>query len=164
MKTLYLLRHAKSDWANEGLEDIDRPLNARGYRDAHEMSLRLKERKEIPDLIVSSHATRTTSTGIIFLRELEMYETRFVLRKALYAASADEIIKVIREFPDEYDKIMLVTHNPGITNVINRVCNASIDNVPTCGLACVDLEMPSWKTTGEIDGELRYFDFPKKQK
>jgi phosphohistidine phosphatase len=161
MKTLYLVRHAKSDWGNELLGDIDRPLNARGYADAHAMGKRLKAKHDPPDIIFTSNAIRALSTAVILVRELHMKEEKLQIRKELYEASADLLLGFVREVDDRYEKIFIVCHNPGITNLVNRVCNAAIDNMPTTGIACIDMETVSWRKAGEAEGKLRYFDFPK---
>jgi phosphohistidine phosphatase len=161
MKTLYLVRHAKSDWGNEALDDIDRPLNARGYNDAHAMGKRMKAKHDPPDLIFTSDAIRALSTAIILARELGLKDGKLQVCRDLYEASTDSLLNFIRHVDDRYEKIYLVCHNPGITNLVNRVCNASIDNIPTAGIACIDIETVSWRKAGEAEGGLRYFDFPK---
>src|ERR1051326_454774 len=163
MKTLFLIRHAKSDWGNDDLADVDRPLNERGYRDAHAMGLRLKERKDIPDLVMSSDAVRAASTAMILARELELETSKIRIERGIYEAQAEQLLRIIRDIDDRHEKVFFVCHNPGITNLVNRICNAGIDNVPTTGILCVDIPFDSWKGTGLEDGALRYFDFPKKK-
>ncbi|HEY6161109.1 MAG TPA: histidine phosphatase family protein [Bacteroidia bacterium] len=163
MKTLFLIRHSKSDWANDELADVDRPLNERGYRDAHAMGGRLKERKDIPDLVMSSDAVRAASTAMILMREMDLNSSRLKIERAMYEAPAEQLLKIVRGIDDRYEKVFFVCHNPGITNLVNRICNASIDNVPTTGVLCIDIPFDSWKGAGLEDGTLRYFDFPKKK-
>ena len=164
MKTLYLIRHSKSDWGNEHLTDIDRPLNERGYGDAHKMSLFLQEKNERPDIILTSNAIRAMSTALIFMRNLNVLGHDVKVNEHIYEATSDELLNIIQHLNDKYSTVFLFCHNPGITQVVNRICNAAIDNIPTTGIACIDIESESWKKAGEVDGVLRYFEFPKKSR
>ena len=94
MKTLYLVRHAKSDWSIENLQDIDRPLSARGYLNAHQMSIILKN-FFLPDLIISSHAIRAISTALIFSRNLDCNPSMIAIKKSLYESSVKDYINCI---------------------------------------------------------------------
>ena len=161
-KTIYLIRHAKSDWGNENLKDIDRPLNERGYGDAHKMSLRLSEKKERPDIILTSNAIRAMSTALIFMRNLNVLGHDVKVNEHIYEATSDELLNIIQNINDKYSTVFLFCHNPGITNLVNRISNAAIDNIPTTGIACIDIETEHWSQAGEVNGSLRYFDFPKK--
>lgn len=158
MKKIYLIRHAKSDWAYEDLPDIDRPLNERGYRDAHEMSKRLKEKKHAPDLIISSPAIRALSTALIFARTFEYPENEIKIIRRLYHASPDVFVNTIAGIEEGYDRVFLFSHNPGITEAVNILCERDrVDNMPTTGIAGIELK--DWRATDSA--KLTFFDYPK---
>lgn len=163
MKTLYLVRHAKSDWNIDGLADIDRPLNFRGYRDAHAMSRLLNEKKVIPDLIISSPAIRAISTALIFCRNLKLRTSEISINQDVYETSANQYIDIVKNSDDRFKSIMLFGHNPVISNVVSSLITPFAESLPTC--AVVGIQFPSdckaWKNFDKMPGELILFDFPK---
>ena len=162
MKELILVRHAKSDWGNEVLKDIDRCLNERGYDDAYSMSKWYKTEKQAPQLIVSSYATRTLSTAFIFARELSLSVEKIMITEKFYEAKADKILKYIASFDKKVDSVMLFMHNPGITELTNLLNDeVFMDNVPTCGIVSVQLAIADWSEISGVKGKLNYFKFPK---
>ena len=162
MLTLYLIRHAKSDWAKENIPDIDRPLNERGYRDAHFMSKLLKEQKVLPDLIVSSVATRAISTAMIFSRNLNYDPDKLFLSKSLYGSTAKEYLSVVSKMDDQYKSVLLFAHNPTITNFANSITTVFTDHMPTCTIIGIRFKTSEWKNITEAEADLFMFDFPKK--
>lgn len=161
MKTLYLVRHAKSDWGNEALPDIDRPLNVRGYRDAHSMGERLFSQGHVPQLIVSSPAIRALSTALIFARKFGYPAERVLLDDDIYEATTEALQTVIAGLPDECASVMLFGHNPVLTMAVNSMAGQSIPNVPTTGVTCIRFEARNWKQAAASTGELIFFDYPK---
>lgn len=160
MKTLYLIRHAKSSWNIEGLEDIDRHLNHRGYADAHEMGTRLK--KDIREsYIVSSPAIRAISTALIFSRYLDHDPSRIHIEPKLYATGPHEYRDVIAKLPEDKHTILLFGHNPVITEVVNILCNTNMDEMPTCAIAGIQFGDVTWKKAAASTGKLALYDFPK---
>ena len=152
-KRLTLLRHAKSSWSDPNLDDIDRPLNKRGRR--------LAARGARPSLILTSPAVRARKTARVIAEELS-YPREFLQREdALYLASPDEIIAVVAAQDPGFNDVLVVGHNPGLTDLANRLTGERIDNVPTCGIVAVDLEIGDWDQLIETRGELAFFDFPK---
>ena len=113
MKKIFLIRHAKSDWNNPEIKDIERPLNDRGYSNANQMS---KGFKTIPDLIVSSPAIRAISTALIFAGNLNYDPNKIQIRKELYETSVKDYLSVIHQLDDQYNTMMLFAHNPTISN------------------------------------------------
>ncbi len=162
MKTLFLVRHAKSEWANENLADIDRPLNARGYRDAHFMSEQLKKNKLVPEQIVSSPAIRATSTALIFARNLDYDCAHIQLKKMLYETTEKEYLKIISETENAKRSLMLFAHNPTLTVLANRLTKPFTENIPTCGIVGIQFKINDWKEIMTAQGELFLYDFPKK--
>ena len=162
MKYLFLLRHAKSSWADGELSDRDRPLNKRGLRDAPVMGQRLVQSEMYPELIVSSPAVRALTTAECMAEALGLFPDDIVLEERIYEASTSRLITVIHELDDGSDRIMLVGHNPGFTDLLNQVDTVRIDNVPTCGLATLSLDVESWADVIMTQATLVAFDYPKK--
>jgi phosphohistidine phosphatase len=162
MKRLLLLRHAKSSWDQPDLPDFDRPLNKRGKRDAPLMASRLRERGEKPELILSSPAERAIKTARVVAEELGIMKKKVVANNEIYLASADELLIILRGLDESYNRVLLCGHNPGITNLCNFLADLKIDNIPTCGVVCLDMIIDSWSGLGQASGTLVYFDYPKK--
>lgn len=160
MKTIYLVRHAKSEWANDNLIDFDRPLNARGYRDANEMSLFLKEKNILPDSIITSPAIRAISTALIFSRNFNFNASEIVIKPSLYNSTAKHYLHVISQVDDHYKSIMLFGHNPSITDLANILTSRLTENIPTCGVIGISNGIKHWNEIAE--GELTFCHFPKK--
>jgi phosphohistidine phosphatase len=160
MKTLYLIRHAKSDWSTEGIPDIDRSLNLRGYASAYKMSALLLEKKIIPDLIVTSPAIRAISTALIFSRTLKTNPTTMLIQKELYGSSVKEYLQTISELDEKHKTVFLFGHNPIITNCVNALSNSFTEEMSTCSV--VGLKGNSdWKTFSKDSNDLIFYDFPK---
>lgn len=161
MKTLYLIRHAKSDWSIDHLSDIDRPLNERGYSDAHKMSLILKEKKIVPDLIISSPAVRAISTALIFCRALNYDPKSILINKQLYDTSVKEYIAAISKIDNNHKTVFLFGHNPTITNTANLLTNALAEEMPTCSIVGMHSDVKEWDVFSKNINTLSLFDVPK---
>jgi phosphohistidine phosphatase len=160
LKTLYLVRHAKSSWSDPTLMDIERPLNDRGKRDAPFMSVKLKEIQPDVDLIISSPAKRALKTAKIFSETLFGHRN-VKTNEDLYHASADDILDVIKELDDEHNVVVLFGHNPGFTYLANHFSDNYIDNVPTCGIIGVQYEGQEWAKIDSNVCQLHHFSYPK---
>jgi phosphohistidine phosphatase len=164
MKTLYVIRHAKSSWDDTGLPDFDRPLNDRGKRDAPRMGKRLKEKSVHPDLMLSSPAKRTLSTCKRIAEVLGFPKEKIKTDKTLYHADEEDILSVIRTIRDQYNTVLIFGHNPGLTDFVNSLSRDEamhIPNVPTCGLVAFSFETDSWQRVDFGNGKFLLFDFPK---
>lgn len=161
MKTLYLVRHAKSSWKQPELSDFERPLNKRGKRDAPAMGRFLLKKGVIPDIIISSPAVRALLTTKIISDILSYPENRVVYSDPIYEAGIVSLYKVISELGDKYTSAMMVGHNPGMTYFANSLANTRIDNIPTCGIFCAELDITSWDEISENCGSLGFFEYPK---
>lgn len=163
MKTLYLLRHAKSSWDDSSMADIDRPLNDRGEKDAPSMGKRFKKRGILPDLMISSPAVRAQETCRIVAHVMGYPEKKIKIEKEVYMADEDQLLSVLKSCAahGEPGSIMLVGHNPGITYFANRLLDDSIENIPTCGIVACELDIKSWKEIRWACGEREFFDSPK---
>lgn len=160
MRNLILLRHAKSSWKDQSLEDFDRPLNNRGKRDAPQMARKLLNKAIDFDLIISSSARRTSETAKIFA-DILSFRAEIIFDDNLYEASHKQILKVINQINDTFYNVILVCHNPGITNLVNYLSNNFIDNIPTTGLVGLSADI-SWKEIVENSCSIIFYDYPKK--
>ncbi len=161
MKTLYLVRHAKSSWDNANLSDHNRPLNERGERDAPRMGKRLRKREERPEVIISSSAVRAQTTARILAAAIDYPTSDISIDERLYEAEPEDVLSVIGNLDDGIDCAMLVGHNPTFTALINAMGRCDFDNVPTCGMAVLTFPIDSWKNIATVQGTLVDFDFPQ---
>lgn len=163
MKTLIVVRHAKSSWDDPDLSDFDRPLNERGERDAPRMAKRLKEKEITIDAVVTSPAVRAITTCRVFTKVLGFPGEQIQANKELYHAGDEMILSVVKGLNDQHDVAMIFGHNPGLTEFVNNLLEEDIDNVPTTGVVCCRLKVARWKDVKWGCGEMEFFDFPKKR-
>jgi phosphohistidine phosphatase len=148
VKTLFLVRHAKSSRDDPTLPDKERPLNDRGMRDAPRMGERLAKQGAQPDLILSSPAVRALATAELIANELDYKVKDIVVDQRLYAAAPDDLLVVIHELGDKPKRVMLCGHNPELTELAHRLSNA-ITDMPTCAVAEFSFDTKSWSTVGD---------------
>jgi phosphohistidine phosphatase len=162
MKHLILLRHAKSSWKNSTLDDADRPLSERGERDAPHMGERLKSRAAQPTLLLTSPARRALRTAEIVGEMLGLGKNRTRTLTELYLATPDEIRGAIGAQDDAHACVLVVGHNPGLTDLVNELLpGLALDNLPTAGVVGIDLTASTWKSAAQARGRLAYLDYPK---
>lgn len=163
MKTLILVRHAKSSWNDPVLRDFDRPLNERGKQDAPLMAKRLAARGIRPQRVLCSPALRTVSTAEIFANQLAIPTSLIQLEQQIYQSDHPQLLQLLSQQDDKVDVIMLVGHNPGLTDLFNSLnANASIDNVPTCCVAHLTFPADSWAELRPAGADLQHIDYPRK--
>jgi phosphohistidine phosphatase len=162
MKTLSLVRHAKSSWKDKKLADHDRPLNKRGRRDAPRMGRRLAKNGIRPDLMVTSTAVRARVTAETIATEIGYATAHIMMDEQIYHAGTVGLLELIRQLGDANDHVMLFGHNPDITDLVNHLTDSALENVPTCGMAHIRFETDSWKNVGSVAAELLEFDYPKR--
>lgn len=162
MKRLTLLRHAKSSWSNPDLSDYDRPLNKRGRRDASEMGRRLAERGVKPDLVLASPACRSRVTVEVVATLLPIDGSDLLFDERIYLASSGDLIERLGSISENYEHVLLVGHNPGITDLANSLAGTRLDNVPTCGVISVELKGATWRELAQNEAILLFYDYPKK--
>jgi phosphohistidine phosphatase len=150
MKTLMLVRHAKSSWEHPGASDHDRPLNHRGRRDAPDMGRRLAERELVPDRILSSTALRAHTTAQLMAEALGYDVDDIILDERLYAASADEVLRVIGELDSEVGTAMVVGHNPETASLAHRF-SRDIGEMPTCAAAVFTFDVDAWYELEDVE-------------
>jgi phosphohistidine phosphatase len=147
MKTLYLVRHAKSSRDDPMRVDRDRPLNERGNRDAPKMGKRLAKCRATPDLILSSPARRALATAEIIARKLDYERSRIVVDDRLYGVGVDAVLTLIRRLDDSVGCAMLVGHNPELTELAHRL-SGKIVHLPTCAVAEFTFDTNRWARIG----------------
>jgi phosphohistidine phosphatase len=160
-RLLTLIRHAKSSWSDPDLADVDRPLNPRGKRDAPRMGRRLEEAGVRPDVVLSSPAKRARRTAKAVMRELSR-KPAFAVEPSLYMADPDEMLDLVRRLGDSVEHVALVGHNPGMTELVQLLGAASIDNVPTAGVVRFEFDTDSWSEIGPGRARFIAFDYPKR--
>lgn len=161
MKSLFLIRHAKSSWNFPELSDFERPLNKRGKENIPEMGRRLKADGVKVQQIVSSPANRALTTARGIAAEIGYDSDKIAEDSRLYHASSGIILSIIQETNDECDSLMLFGHNPGFTYLIEDLTNEFFDNLVTCGVYGIRFDVNSWKMIKNGSGTRFYYDYPK---
>ena len=167
MRTLYVLRHAKSDWGDASLRDFDRPLNGRGRKSAKAMGRELRERGLTPDLVLLSPSARTTET---LARVEEGFGASFekVEERSIYLAETEELVALIRNAPAKSERLMIVGHNPGMHELVLLLANEPRDlreeaaaKFPTGAMAEISFDVGDWSDVTPGSGFIRSFLKPR---
>jgi phosphohistidine phosphatase len=161
MKDLYIVRHAKSSWDDDSLDDFDRPLNKRGNRDAPAMAERLRKAQVKPDLLISSPANRALLTATFIAEGIGISKEDIETNDDMYLADPQTILDIIRDVPEEVNTLMIFGHNPGLTMFANELADTDIDNIPTTGIVRISFVGKKWKDLAWQKGDLVFFDYPK---
>lgn len=161
MKTLYVVRHAKSSWGDLTQPDFDRPLNDRGQRNAPEMAHRLLSRGISIDAFVTSTAKRAMQTSLHFISVFGRKPEELILREDLYHAPPEVYFSVVAQQDDRYNSVAIFGHNPGITSFVNELAETSIDQMPTCAVFTVQADIKHWKDFPNATKKFLFFDSPK---
>lgn len=148
MKTLILVRHAKSSWDHPGLDDHERPLSERGLRDAPRMGRRLADRGLAPDVVLSSTAVRALTTAELMAEAIGVERDRIVADERLYATSAAGLLEVIGELDSSVQTGMVVGHNPEMTSLAQRFTD-EIGHLPTCAVVEFRFDADAWDELDE---------------
>ena len=160
-KIVYLVRHAKSSWKDSSLTDRERPLNKRGRRGAPDMGQRMLRQDHAPDFIISSPANRAFSTAKLIAKQLDFDREKIMTNENLYFSGSDGMLKVLAGVDDQFRKVMMVGHNPVMTNLMNILSDSYSANMPTCAIAVIGLDITSWSEVYLADGTLLAYDYPK---
>ncbi|GAB3830381.1 phosphohistidine phosphatase SixA [Hymenobacter jeollabukensis] len=161
MKILYLMRHAKSSWNFDGLSDKERPLNNRGRTDAPQMGQALAERNIQLDLLVSSPAVRALSTAALVAKELNYPPERIQVLDGIYEADLDRLVGIVQELPDDVNSVLLVGHNPTITDTVNYLSPSAVHEMTTAAVVCLHFQTEHWADAHRHNAELYFVDTPK---
>lgn len=144
MKNLILIRHAKSSW-DTPLKDIDRPLEQRGMKDAHLVSLNIFNYLPQTFVIWSSIAKRAADTAIIFAQNILYPIESIIYKKELYTFDENQLERIIKSIDDSYDSVIIFGHNAAITNFVNKFGDVFVDNVPTTGFVSLEFDTDYWQ-------------------
>lgn len=163
MKTLLLMRHAKSSWKDDQLNDHERPLKKRGRKDAKRMAKIIEKNQLIPELILSSSAVRAAETVDIIAENLG-FDGEIIYSDALYMGEPDDFIESLKTLDNEVEKVMIVAHNPGMEAYL-QIIDGEIEAMPTGGLGYLVLSLDDWNSISfETMGDLIGFWTPKSLK
>lgn len=161
MRYLTLIRHAKSSWADPEITDFERPLNPRGRRDAPIMALRIADISGLPDLWISSPATRAAMTARMFADALQQSADAITLLPPLYEASLDTLITAVRQLPETANRVWLFGHNPGLTVLGQWLAMAAPAHLPTCAAVQVALPVDRWQDCQRAAATLEWWRSPR---
>ena len=159
MKTLYILRHAKSDWNDASLSDFERPLNERGRKAASLIGETMKKRNYKPQIVISSPAVRAKQTAELIKENAEL-KSEISFDSRIYEAHPQTLLEIVSEIDDAHDAALLVGHNPGFETLV-RILTGKIEPMPTAALAIVDLDIEHWNQIFSANGTLREIIRPK---
>jgi len=161
MKTVLFARHAKSNWNEAGISDFDRPLNSRGEEDAPRMASYLEQSAYVIDQIISSDAARALATATEYKNCLTPDE-EIIHKHSLYMASHLDIAEVVQNISSKYSSVMIVGHNPGMSEIVDYYVAGSVQDMPTCSIAVIQFDVSDWKEIKIGKGDLLAFEYPKK--
>ncbi len=161
MKQLLLVRHAKSSWDDAAANDIDRPLNDRGKKDASEMAERLLDKKVKIDGFYTSPAKRALATCKLFVKTYDKKEKKIIEVEELYEPQVQNFFNVVKKADNDFDTIALFSHNPGITAFANKLTNVQVDDMPTCSIFAIKADIKKWEDFEEGEKLFWFFDYPK---
>lgn len=161
MKTLYIVRHAKSSWENAELDDHDRPLLEKGKKRTKKIIDFLLEKNIKVDLIMSSSAVRAYETARFLAHALKYPVDDIKVERQIYHANADKLQNLFFDIPPACDSLMIVGHNPTFTNFANYFLNDKIDWMPTSAVVSISFQTDSWENIFKANHELNFFVAPK---
>ena len=162
MKRLLLVRHAKSSWDDHSLEDFERPLNKRGKKDAPRMGSHLKSKREAaPGLVICSTAKRACETAELLLGPLGYDPNEVVYNREIYDGEADDVLGLIQGVDDVHDQVLLIGHNPDISDLAGMLSGEQVQSLPTCAVFCLDFDVSAWQDVVAGAGKKVFLDVPK---
>lgn len=161
MKIIHLVRHAKSSWNNSDLPDFSRTLNEVGKKEVLFMANKLKEMGCNPDYFISSPSKRTKETSKIIATALNFNFEKIIFDERIYHSSLDQMLKILNEVPNSFNNIILVGHNPTLTQLSNYLTDDFIDYIPTSGIVRIELDINDWMHIVQGIGNKNFFIYPK---
>lgn len=160
MKSLLLIRHAKSSWDMD-VDDFERPLNDRGKNDAPAMAKRLIKKEIIIDAFVSSPAKRALLTAAFFAEAYDKKLKDIITIPSLYEPTVEAFYNAIKDLNNDLNIVAVFSHNPAITDFANKLTSFKIDEMPTCSVFAVKADVEKWKEFIPVQKEFWFFDYPK---
>lgn len=162
MKKLIIVRHSKSSWKDFSISDFNRPLNKRGKADGSIMSKYLSKQIKKIDIMHCSSSVRTVETSKFFKSEILF--GKIFYDDNLYHSSSNLILQLIKNYSEKYSSLLILAHNPGLTNLLNNLTKANLDNLPTTALAFIEFNCKHWKDICRGNSIIRDIKFPKQLK
>jgi len=163
IKTLYLIRHAKSDWQDPGASDFERGLTNKGRGDINTMGSYLKLRGILPDLVLASCSLRTQETADGLADRLGFEGQRDYLQE-LYLSSPETLKETLMLEDNSFESILVVGHNPQVTDLANMLTEEHISKIPSLGIVAIAFDIDEWSELEEAQGEIDFFIYPKQFK
>jgi len=161
MKTLYIIRHAKSSWEFTNLSDEERPLIEKGIKRSKKIAKYLKGKNVKADIIISSHANRALNTAQIIAKKIDYPLEKIIIDKKIYGSGIDNLFNIIYGISNDYNSAILFGHNPTFTNIANYFLDEKIDNLPTAGLVCIEFDTDQWNKINTAPKLNNYIIRPK---
>ena len=161
MKSVLIIRHAKSSWEHVLQKDFDRPLNERGHKDAPAMAKRLLDKKISIEAFIASPALRAFTTAGYFAKAYGRQEKDIITYPELYEAPAPVFYNLIAKTNDKLNDIAIFSHNPGITDFVNSLTNSRVGDMPTCAIFAVQADINHWADFEKAEKTFWFFDYPK---
>lgn len=163
MKTLYIVRHAKSSWDFPDLKDAERPLIEKGINKTKKMLLELIEKNVVVDVIVSSHAKRAHETAKLIAKGINYPVEKIEISQHIYQVNRDDIFNILFSQNDSIDSLMIVGHNPTLTQFANLFLEEKIELLPTSGIVSISFETDKWIEVIKAKHKTNFIIFPKLQ-
>ena len=159
-KTLYLLRHARTLEKMSDQKDIDRELNSIGLQNSTRMGINFSKKQVEFDIIITSPAVRARTTASLIAEQIAYNTSKIHVNDEIYEASVRSLLKVVNQFKDEWDSVLIVGHNPSVTYLAEYLTNAEIGDMTTCGVVKIEFNIDSWVEASEGLGTLISYEYP----
>ena len=163
MKTLYLIKHAKSDWSVPGESDMERGLTKKGLKDINTIGSYLALRGVVPDAILSSCALRAQETSNVLAQKIEFSGSKYYLQE-LYLSPPELIKEIIMAQDDEFSKMFIVGHNPQLSELVFMLSGEHVSKMPSLGVVAIEFDIKEWDELEEKQGKIEFFISPKQFK
>lgn len=161
MKTLLVIRHAKSSWEDPRLPDHDRPLLPIGVKKTNRIANDLKKRNIIPDLMFSSTAKRANETAKLIADKLGYPLDQIITSSQLYHAASGDIYTALYALENTIESVMIFGHNPTFTYFVNQYLDPRIENLPTSGVVCIEFSCDRWEDINDSSFQVNFVVFPR---
>jgi phosphohistidine phosphatase len=159
-KHLFIVRHGSSPGSHNGIYDIDRTLNDQGIIDSLVMSMRLSNKENLPDKILSSPAIRALHSAAIFARTFKYLVNDITINDEIYLADKNIMLNIIKETDNKVQSLMIFGHNPTFTDLANHFLKDKINNMPPSGIIGLKFELESWSNIDRMKVVSSFFDHP----
>lgn len=161
MKTLYLMRHAKSSWKHAELNDLDRPLLEKGLKRTRLIIEHLQKKNTVIEFVITSHAIRASETARLMAHAFNVEDHNFRVEKGVYMADASSLMDQFFDLPHKVSNVLMVGHNPSITSFANTFLKDKIDYLPTSGVIAIGFYTDKWEDLPLADYKTEFMVFPK---